>query len=126
VPNCTVDLSYPAFQKELQHLRKKYPKVVTDLAAHSARIEADYTDPKLHAVRVPMGIHGDSTFEVWKYDMGSSDLKRHPRECFRVLYICLDPTATPRKLSAFTIYWKGDRSDIRPAEIRKIVDDLQP
>ncbi len=121
---CTVDcVSSPTLARLLRKLRKKYRHIESDLALIVPEIEADYTY-NCNAARPPKRKLG---FEYWKYDFGSTDLKRSPRNSFRVVGIFLDPEVenTQRTLYLLIVYFKGDQADVNEDEVLRAVADLR-
>jgi hypothetical protein len=57
---------------------------------------------------------------------GSSDLRRHPRESFRVIGIFLDPEESGKERTMFLclVFFKGDQQDVSPEEVRQAVGRL--
>lgn len=83
--DCTTS---PTLARLLRKLRKKYRHIEDDLMLIIPDIEADYDNPSTwNAARPPKRKLG---IEYWKYDFGSSDLKRSPRNSFRVVGIFLE------------------------------------
>jgi hypothetical protein len=123
LPKCKVDsTSAPTLRKLLKKLKKKYRHIEEDLAEVLPDIAADYSTA-CNAARPPKR---KLEWEHWKYDFGSSDLRRHPRDSFRVLGIFLEPEAEARERTMYlTLTWfKGDKSDVTTEEIREAVGKL--
>lgn len=93
----------------LRKLRKKYRRIEADLGSVVPEIEADYTY-NCNAARPPKR---RGSIEYWKYDVGSSDLKRSPRNSFRVAGAFLEPEEEGKERILFLIlmWFKGDRQD---------------
>ncbi len=69
--------------------------------------------------------HSDGTYEVWKYDVASLDLKRDPRKCFRFVCVCIELAANPKTLIGLMVYFKGDQEDVSPKEIAAEVKEAR-
>ena len=121
---CKVDCtSSPTLAKLLRKLSKKYRHIQSDLAAIVPEIEADYTY-NCNANRVPKRNLG---LEYWKYDFGSTDLQRSPRNSFRVIGIFLEPEeeGKERTLYLSIAYFKGDKDDVTEQEVLDAVAQLR-
>ena len=122
---CVVDRNTsPTLAKLLRKLKKKYPHIEDDLNGVVPDIEADYTTA-CNAARPPKR---QLEWEFWKYDFGSSDLRRHPRESFRVIGIFLDAAAEDGKLRTMFLsiaFFKGSQADVSNDEIKKAVGALK-
>jgi hypothetical protein len=93
----------------LRRLRKKYRHIESDLGSVVPEIEADYTY-NCNAARPPKR---KGTIEYWKYDVGSTDLQRSPRNSFRVAGAFLEPEEEGKERTLYLIlmWFKGDRQD---------------
>jgi hypothetical protein len=113
----------PTLAKLLRKLRKKYPHIEDDLDGAVAEIAADYTTA-CNAARPPKR---KLEWEFWKYDFGSSDLRRHPRESFRAIGIFLDPEqeGVQRTMFLSIAFFKGDQVDVSNDEVKKAVAALR-
>ncbi|MDP9159503.1 MAG: hypothetical protein M3O09_04645 [Acidobacteriota bacterium] len=121
---CKVDCSSsPTLAKLLRKLRKKYRHIESDLAAVVPEIEADYTR-NCNAARPPKRKIG---IEHWKYDFGSTDLQRSPRNSFRVIGIFLEgeQEGKERTLYLCIAYFKGDQDDVSEQEVLNAVAELR-
>jgi hypothetical protein len=121
---CKVDCtSSPTLARLLRKLRKKYRHIEADLALVVPDIEADYT---LHcnAARPPKRKIG---IEFWKYDFGSTDLQRSPRNSFRVVGVFLEPEeeGKERTLYLSIAFFKGDQADVSEKEVLDAVAELR-
>jgi hypothetical protein len=112
----------PTLAKLLRKLKKKYPHIEDDLSEVIPEIEADYTKA-CNAARPPKR---KLEWEWWKYDFGSSDLRRHPRESFRVIGIFLDADEPGKERTMFLclVFFKGDQQDVSVEEVRQAVGRL--
>jgi hypothetical protein len=120
---CVVDhTTSPTLARLLRKLKKKYPHIEDDLAAVIPEIAADYT-AACNAARPPKR---KIQWEFWKYDFGSSDLRRHPRESFRVIGIFLVPEESGKERTMYLCiaFFKGDQPDVSNEEITKAVGQL--
>jgi hypothetical protein len=113
----------PTLARLLRKLRKKYRHIEGDLAAVIPEIEADYTTA-CNAARPPKRKLG---IEHWKYDFGSTDLQRSPRNSFRVIGIFLEQEAEGKERTMFLsiAYFKGDQADITDEEVKDAVAELR-
>lgn len=121
---CKVDCtSSPTLARLFKKLRKKYRHIDEDLAAIVPEIEADYTC-NCNAARPPKRKIG---VEYWKYDFGSTDLRRSPRNSFRVVGIFLEPEAEGKERTIYLsiAYFKGDQSDVTEQEVLDAVAALR-
>jgi len=120
---CKVDRqTSPTLAKLLKKLKKKYPHIDDDLSEVIPEIAADYTKA-CNAARPPKR---KLDWEWWKYDFGSSDLRRHPRDSFRVVGIFLEPEAPGKERTMFLslAFFKGDQPDVTSDEVRHAVGRL--
>jgi len=115
---CRIDLSSPTYLRSLRQLRKKYRNIEDDLAKTFRIIEGDHETPGAHAV----SLHGFGR-TVWKYDCRSSDLRKHPRECFRIVAVFLDDNR--ETLYPIILYFKGDKGDTTEKEIKHAMRELR-
>lgn len=85
-------------------------------------IAADYTQA-CNAARPPKRKLG---IEYWKYDFGSTDLQRSPRNSFRVIGVFLTPEEAGKERTMYMsiAYFKGDKSDVTEQEVKDAVDEL--
>ena len=121
---CKVDCSSsPTLARLLRKLRKKYRRIESDLAAVVPDIEADYTY-NCNANRVPKR---KLALEYWKYDFGSTDLQRSPRNSFRVIGIFLESEEEGRERTLYLsiAYFKGDKDDVTEQEVLHAVAELR-
>lgn len=121
---CKVDcVSSPTFAKLLRKLSKKYPHIRGDLEAVIPDIGADYMN-NCHASRPPKR---KLNVEHWKYEFGSTDLRRGPRHSFRLIGVFLEPAeeAKDRTLFLCLVYFKGDKADVTEDEVRDTVAELR-
>jgi hypothetical protein len=120
---CVIDSkTSPTLAKLLRKLRKKYPHIEDDLVAVIPEIAADYTTA-CNAARPPKR---KIPWEFWKYDFGSSDLHRHPRESFRVIGIFLEAEEAGKERTMYLsiAFFKGNQSDVSNEEVSKAVGRL--
>jgi hypothetical protein len=121
---CKVDCtSSPTLARLLRKLRKKYRHIEADLALIVPELEADHAN-SCNAARVPKRKLG---LEYWKYDFGSTDLQRSPRNSFRVIGIFLDAEeeGKERTLYLSIAYFKGDQDDVTDKEVLDAVASLR-
>ncbi len=85
-------------------------------------IATDYT-MACNAARPPKRKLG---IEYWKYDFGSTDLQRSPRNSFRVVGIFVEPEQPGQERTMYLsiAYFKGDKSDVTEQEVKDAVDEL--
>lgn len=118
---CTLNISASkTFKRNLATLEKKYRRIREDLQLAIAGIEADHEENAFYPVAL-------RTFRrrVWKYSFGSSDLRRHPRECFRLICTFVDESPSERPvLYAILCFWKGDQEDASNIEIKNTIAAL--
>jgi hypothetical protein len=125
LPKCTVDSdSCATFQKNLKQLRKKYHRVDQDLADAVVAIEADYASA-CNAFCMPMPGFPEYQRRVYKYDWRSTDIGKHPRECFRLVGVFLDAPSTSPKLTLLLAYYKGDRANVIPKDVAAEIKALK-
>jgi hypothetical protein len=120
---CKVDWkTSPTLASLLKKLKKKYPHILDDLIESIPDIETDYTH-NCGASRPPKR---KVDFEFWKYEFGSSDLRRSPANSFRVIGIFLSPeeAGIERTMYLSIAYWKGDQGDVTTKEVEKAVERL--
>ena len=121
---CKVFTEGRTFQKSLKILQKKFRAIDRDLEKHIDKIQADFKSV-CNAFCVPMPGIPELQNRIWKYDIGSTDLKKPSRECFRLIGI-LDAVNTPLPtMSAVIIYHKSEQSNINPKQIKELYDSLQ-
>jgi hypothetical protein len=121
---CKVDCEKsPSLARLLRRLRKKYRHIEADLATVVSDIEADYTY-NCNAARPPKR---KGTIEYWKYDVGSTDLRRSPRNSFRVVGAFLEPPEEGKERTLYLIimYFKGDKEDVTEEEVADAVAELR-
>lgn len=123
---CKVDCTTsPTLARLLRKLRKKYRRIEDDLMLIIPDVEADYDNPATwNAARPPKRKLG---IEHWKYDFGSSDLRRSPRNSFRVVGIFLEAPEDGKERTMYLsiAYFKGDQADVTEEEVRKASQDLR-
>jgi hypothetical protein len=119
---CTVDsASCPALKRQLKKLEKKYRKIRSDLEESIPEIERDYQSA-CYPARIP---RLKLKYEVWKYSFGSTDLRRHPRDSFRIIGVFLDEDKGEKRTMIFILcYFKGDKEDVTAEEISKAVQEM--
>ena len=85
--------------------------------------KADYTY-NCNAARPPKR---KGTIEYWKYDVGSTDLRRSPRNSFRVVGAFLEPPEEGKERTLYLIimYFKGDKEDVTEEEVADAVAELR-
>jgi hypothetical protein len=121
---CTVDRSYSGFRRALKQLQKKFPKIDLDLQDAIDKIQKDYENA-CNAFCVPMPNLPDLQRRIFKYDIGSRDLRKHPRECFRLICAFLPSHGDSRILSALLLYHKSDVSNISAKDIAEEIKKLK-
>ena len=109
---CIVDATAsPTFRRDVKTLNKTYRHVSEDLQRLFVAIAAEY-DMACNATRLKMYGNADHLKgRVWKYDCKSSDLRRNPRECLRVIAI-LDENETTSQLPVMKPIWCDMRKNI--------------
>jgi mRNA-degrading endonuclease RelE of RelBE toxin-antitoxin system len=100
------------FKKELKRLRRKYAHIQNDVQPLIDGLEAGETPGD----QVP-GIERT----VYKVRIRNTDQSRGKRGGYRVLYYI----KTPQFIILLRIYPKSARSDIRPDEIRSIIENYE-
>jgi hypothetical protein len=121
---CKVDCTNaPTLSRILHKLRKKYRHIDADLSSVVPEIEADYTY-NCNAARPPKR---KGTIEYWKYDVGSTDLRRSPRNSFRVAGAFLEPEEEGKERTLYLVlmWFKGDKADITEEEVADAVAKLR-
>lgn len=108
----------PRFQRCVRDLKKKFRSIEKDLDDHIRKIESDY-ETACNGFCVPMPGFPELQRRVWKYDIGSRDLRRPARECFRLIAI-LHPKDNPVCLLPIILYHKSDRANIIAKEILQL------
>jgi hypothetical protein len=121
---CTVDRSYSGFRRALKQLQKKFPKIDLDLQDAISKIENDYENA-CNAFCVPMPNLPDLQKRIYKYDIGSRDLRKHPRECFRLICAFLPSYDDRQILSALLLYHRSDVSNISAKDIAEEIKKLK-
>jgi hypothetical protein len=89
------------------------------LADHVLKIERDFK-VACSAFCVPMPGFPDLQRRIWKYDIGSSDLKKHARECFRLIVILDDASSPNPEIAPVIMYHKSDIANLTAKDIAKI------
>ena len=86
-------------------------------------IERDYS-VSCQAARIPKRKLG---IEHWKYQFGSTDLRRSPSNSFRVIGVFLkdEEEGRERILYLSLAYFKGDKEDVTDNEVRDAVAELR-
>ena len=86
-------------------------------------IEDDYTY-NCNAARPPKR---KVDVEYWKYDFGSTDLRRSPRNSFRAVGVFLQPEEENKERTLYLciVYFKGDQADVTENEVRDAVAKLR-
>ncbi len=100
------------FQKCLKILKKKYRHIKDDIIDMICRLESDAT------VGDPVPGWGR---EIWKIRAASTDMKKGKSGAFRIIYFFKE---NDRKVYLLTVYFKGDKKDISPDEIGKLLKNL--
>ena len=121
---CKVDrTTSPTLARLIRKLSKKYRHIDEELSAIVPLIEADYTTA-CNGARPPKRKTG---IEHWKYDFGSKDLQRSPRNSFRAVGLFLDSgdSSVERTMFLTIVFFKGDQADISEIELRTAVGELQ-
>jgi hypothetical protein len=115
---CKIELDASrTFRRNLESLEKKYRHIREDLEDAIAAIEADHEQNAFF----PVALRGFNR-RVWKYSFGSRDLRKHPRESFRMICTFLDDM--PGVLYPVLCFWKGSKEDASAQEVKDAVDAL--
>jgi len=111
VAPCKVDVTTSkTFSRQLRSLEKKYRKIRTDLEDAVSAIEADHEHNGFNPVAVRKFGR-----RVWEYSFGSTDMRKHPRESFRMICAFTEPPT--QTLYAIICFWKGDQQYATEDEI---------
>jgi hypothetical protein len=123
--SCVVDaITCPTFKSQFKDFAKKHRKLKSDLDKAIKEIEADYTYA-CEAARPPKR---KLDIEAWKYPIGSTDLKRSPRNGFRAIGVFLEEESqevSSRKMYLVLFYFKDNQADFDNSEIVSAVSFLK-
>lgn len=101
------------FRRDIKRLRVKYRRVQEDVQTLIERLESgDVFGDRVQGVKHP----------VYKVRLKSSDLTRGKSGGYRVIYF----VRTVEKVFLVTIYAKSEQTDIKPEEIRRIIEEDVP
>src|SRR5262245_34961592 len=110
-PLVTVELA-PEFVRRLRRLFKKHHHVYEDVQGLVHQLQLGETP-------------GDQVQgvgqTVYKVRLRSSDLGKGKSAGYRVIYYI----NTPERIILITMYIKGEFGDIKPEEIRRLIDELK-
>jgi hypothetical protein len=129
---CIVDAtSCSVFVNEFKRFSKKHHNLREDLERAIQEISSDYKNGA-GASRVPRRAKaGKWPAEVWKYEIGSTDLKRSAKNCFRAIGVFREEQkddGAVRTLFLVLWYFKGDQAEFDTEEllaaVRKLTDHL--
>lgn len=101
------------FQRNLKHLRQKYPKVVSEVRQLVQQIEQDNRP----GIKIP-----NVRYDVYKVRLKNPSTRKGKRGGFRVIYYL----KLKDHIILITIYSKTEQSDISTDEIQKILEDIPP
>jgi mRNA-degrading endonuclease RelE of RelBE toxin-antitoxin system len=102
---------FASFEKSLSKLRRKYPKVIDVVDELIAELRNDNR---------PGDIIPEIGFDVYKVRLPNPSASRGKSGGFRVIYY----VQVAEMVVLLTIYSKTGQADISPAEIRRMLDDL--
>ena len=103
----------PTFDRAVKRLLKKYRHLKGDLLSLAAVL----VDNPFAGVAIPGYSHA-----VWKIRLASTDMQTGKRGGYRVIYAV--DTAGHRCILLF-LYAKNEQRDVTPAEIEKLLSDLE-
>lgn len=107
-----VGVSYaPQFKRDLKRLFKKYRQV---------RQDVDRFVQRLLDGEIPGNQVQGTGYTVYKARLRSSDMTRGKSGGYRVIYYL----KTTERVVLITIYAKTDQADIRPEDIRRMIEDM--
>jgi len=90
---CKLDYTSSArVSRFLKKARPTFPHLANDLRKLVQEVESDYENA-CNATRLRMPGNPDLQGKVWKYDLPSSDLRKNPRDCLRLICLIEDPIA---------------------------------
>jgi mRNA-degrading endonuclease RelE of RelBE toxin-antitoxin system len=101
----------PEFEKEVKHLKRKYPSVVTEIRKLIIQLE---NDERL-GDRIP-----NIGYEVYKVRLSNPSATRGKSGGFRAIYY----VQLIDNLYLITIYSKTEQEDISPDEIRQLIETM--
>lgn len=127
---CKLDLkSSPTFIKGLSNLCKDFRKAAEDLDKIVGEVEADHLSLKAYSTRLRMegSAYAHLQGKVFKYDFGSSDMRKSPRNSFRLVCVFLEePTKeSVSTLYAVLCYHRPNNDNVMPKEIAECVVKLR-
>lgn len=126
---CSLDItSSTSFIRCLKTLRKSFRNVDLDLQKVKPLIERDHTK-NCNATRLKMTIPSLQGL-VFKYDFGSIDMRKHPRDSFRLVGLFLrDPTSTTEGptpiLYSVLCYHRANQDFVSSKDIAVCLSQLQ-
>ncbi|MEQ8676350.1 MAG: type II toxin-antitoxin system RelE/ParE family toxin [Aggregatilineales bacterium] len=103
----------PIVQKEIKHLKRKYPSVVGEVRKLVIKLEAD----ERPGDKIP-GVG----YDVYKVRLPNPSAKRGKSGGFRAIYY----VQLADRVIMVTLYSKTEQTDISPEEISRILQDLLP
>ena len=102
----------PLFVRFLKHLAKKYRNIQADLQPLIDRLERGETPGvRVKGVKPP----------TYKVRVKSGDISKGKSGGYRVIYYL----RTADFIGLLAIYAKSERTDIRPQEIRRMIEDYE-
>jgi hypothetical protein len=120
---CKLDLIISrTLKRAVKKLKRHYPNLDADLKELQKLIEKDHTTPKANATLLRMPKFPDLQNRIWKYDLASSDIKKHQRESLRLICIFLDD---PNTLYAIHVFLRDGNDFVSPQEMAPIVRELR-
>ncbi len=125
---CKLDLkSSNTFNTQLKKLCKKFAHAESDLQAVIKYIEADHRTRKANGTRLRMADYPELQGRVFKYDFGSSDMKKHPRDSFRLIALSFeDPDKmADQMLYAVMCYHRPNNDTVSPKEVSDCLKELK-
>ena len=101
------------FLRQLRRLAKKYPKVLRQFDGLAQQLKlGERPDDKIPRVG----------YDVYKVRLANPSARRGKSGGFRVIYYL----QLADSVLMLTIYSKTEQTDIRPEEIRRVLEDLLP
>ena len=100
------------FQKSVKLLKRKYPRVKSDLLECIGALEKDPS--------IGDAIPGWKS-EIWKVRVASSDMKKGKRGGYRLVYFWKTDAT---EVYCLTVYFKGEKSESAKKEIETLLDGL--
>jgi hypothetical protein len=121
---CKLNLeALPSVKRRLRKLKATYPVLEKDLLSVVADVQKCY-EKACNADKLKFPGFPHLQGKIWKYDVRSKDLKRHPRECLRL--VCyLEEGSGEATLSALICNLRRDVPDyFTGKEVSKWVKQL--